>query len=340
MVVRLILSGHGYKIGRRGGMIVVRRADGGKKEISVGNLSTIMVNARGVSLSGDAISLLLKHGVQVVFMSRDRPIGRLQPMRLRFPVALKKEQVKAQEDGRGALIAKTIVLNKISNQIKLVKRLLKSRARTDSGIASRLEECLDRIRSVSIEVASAQPERLTRGWLISKEAEAAKHYWDAVARVLPENLEFAGRKTRYENPEDPFNLSLNYTYSLLASQIWFAVELSGLDPFIGYLHEDNNRRPSLVMDIMEEFRQPVVDKPLIAYFVKHKVEAEKTIDENGRLREDFRKQLLKIFFEELDRTVTFMNRAMPVRGHMHLQPKRLAKYLLGISPAYQPYNVI
>ena len=143
MVVRLILSGHGYKIGRRGGMIVVRRADGGKKEISVGNLSTIMVNARGVSLSGDAISLLLKHGVQVVFMSRDRPIGRLQPMRLRFPVALKKEQVKAQEDGRGALIAKTIVLNKIGNQIKLVKRLLKNRARTDSGLASRLEECLD-----------------------------------------------------------------------------------------------------------------------------------------------------------------------------------------------------
>ncbi|MCD6089595.1 CRISPR-associated endonuclease Cas1 [Candidatus Bathyarchaeota archaeon] len=338
MVVRLILSGHGYKIGKKGGMIVIHRSDGGKKEISVGNLSTIIVNARGVSLSGDAINLLLKHGVQVVFLSRDRPVGKLQPMKLRFPVALKKEQVKAQLDGRGIELAKIIVLNKVGNQMRLLKRLYKSRMRTGSEVVSELSKSIEDIRKLYVEIMSVDD--LSRSWLMAKEAETARHYWKSISSILPENLEFDGRKTRYDNPDDPFNLSLNYLYSLLMTQVWFSVELSGLDPFIGYLHEDNNRRPSLVMDLMEEFRQPVVDKPLIAYFTRHKVDVDNVVSEEKRLTDDFRRTLLKIFFEELDRRATFLNRNIPIKGHIHLQPKRLAKYLLGFSPTYQPYNVI
>ena len=91
---------------------------------------------------------------------------------------------------------------------------------------------------------------------------------------------------------------------------------------------------------MEEFRQPVVDKPLIAYFTRHKVDVDNVVSEEKRLTDDFRRTLLKIFFEELDRRATFLNRNIPIKGHIHLQPKRLAKYLLGFSLTYQPYNVI
>lgn len=338
MVLKLILSGHGYRISKRGGTIVVYKANGEKKEISIGNLSTIIVNARGVSLSGEAISLLLKHGVQVVFLSKDRPIGKLQPMRLRFPVALKKEQIKAQMDERGINIARTIVLNKITNQVKLLKRLCKSRLNLRSGLLSELASNIKDMMEIYSEITSVKIGSLTRSWLLSKEAEVSRHYWECVSMVLPAEIGFSGRRTKYDNPEDPFNVSLNYMYSLLASQIWFAVELSGLDPFVGYLHEDNNRRPSLVMDLMEEFRQPVIDKPLITYFTKHKIE--NVLDKNRRLSEEFRKVLLKIFFEELDKQVTFMSRTISVKGHIYLQPKRLAKYLLALAPSYTPYNVI
>jgi len=338
MVLRLVLSGHGYRIGKKSGMIVIYKANGEKKEISAGNLSMMIVNAKGVSLSGEAISLLLKHGIQVIFLSKDRPVGKLQPMMLRSPVVLKREQIKAQMDQRGVNIARTIVLNKIVNQVKLLKRLCKSRLSLGSGIISEIANRIRDIMEIYSEITSAKIESLTRSWLVSKEAEAARHYWECVSMILPGETGFRGRKARYDNPEDPFNISLNYMYSLLASQIWFAVELSGLDPFIGYLHEDNNRRPSLVMDFMEEFRQPVVDKLLITYFTKHKVE--NVIDENKRLSDEFRKVLLRMFFEELDRQVTFMNRTISVKGHMYLQPKRLAKYLLALTPSYTPYNVI
>jgi CRISPR-associated protein Cas1 len=265
-------------------------------------------------------------------------VGKLQPMMLRSPVVLKREQIKAQMDQRGVNIARTIVLNKIVNQVKLLKRLCKSRLSLGSGIISEIANRIRDIMEIYSEITSAKIESLTCSWLVSKEAEAARHYWECVSMILPDETGFRGRKARYDNPEDPFNISLNYMYSLLASQIWFAVELSGLDPFIGYLHEDNNRRPSLVMDFMEEFRQPVVDKLLITYFTKHKVE--NVIDENKRLSDEFRKVLLRMFFEELDRQVTFMNRTISVKGHMYLQPKRLAKYLLALTPSYTPYNVI
>ncbi len=336
MTLRIILSGHGYKLGKHGGMLVLRRSDGEKKEISVGNISLIIANARGIGITGDAIHLLLKHGVPVVFMSRNRPIGKLQPMKLRHPVRLKKEQVKAQEDGRGSYLAKIIVLNKIFNQMRLLKRLRKTKMRTSPQVAIMLDNYLTKMHEIYMEIDSKE---LNRYSLIAKEAEAARHYWSAVATVLPEEIGFRERKKRFDQPSDPFNISLNYLYSLLASQIWFNVEVSGLDPYIGYLHEDSNRRPSLVMDLMEEFRQPVIDKPLIHFFMRAR-EPGSMVDNEGKLGEKPRKELLKIFFQELDKYTTFQNRTLPIRGHMNLQPKRLAKYLMGYTNTYMPYNVI
>lgn len=192
--MRLVLSGHGYRIGKKGGMIVVYKANGEKREISVGNLSTIIVNARGVSLSGEAISLFLKHGIQVVFLSKDRPVGKLQPMRLRFPVALKKEQVKAQTDQRGINIARTIILNKIINQVKLLRRLCKGRSSLKSWLLSEVASHIKDMMEIYSEITSVKVESLTRSWLLSKEAETARHYWECVSMILPEEVGFKGRK--------------------------------------------------------------------------------------------------------------------------------------------------
>ena len=336
MTLRLVLSGHGYKLGKRGGMLVLRKSSGEKREISVGNISLIIANARGISISGDAIHLLLKHGIPVVFMSRNRPVGKLQPMKLRHPVKLKKEQVKAQEDGRRTYLAKRIILNKIFNQMRVIKRIRKTKMRINPQLAITLDEYLTKIHEIYMEIDSRELERYS---LIAKEAEAARHYWAAIAQVLPEEIGFKERRKRFDQPSDPFNISLNYLYSLLASQIWFNVEISGLDPYIGYLHEDSNRRPSLVMDLMEEFRQPVIDKPLIQIIMKNK-DIDKMIDDEKKLAEKARRDLLKMFFQEIDKSTTFQGRTLPIKGHMNLQPKRLAKYLMGYTNTYTPYNII
>ena len=336
MPLKLILSKHGYRISKRDGMLVIHKPDGSRKEVSIGNLSMIIANLRGLSVSGDALKLMLQHGVQLILLSHDKPIGKIQPMMLRRHVALKKEQVKAQSDERGLNIARTVVLNKIQNQIKTLKRLIKARHGLDLSSLVRVDELLREMTQVYREVSEEQI--APKGWLISKEAEASRHYWEAIAEIVPREIGFSGRRKRYENPKDPLNLSLNYLYTLLMYQVWYAIELSDLDPFIGYLHEDSNRRPSLVMDLMEEFRQPVVDLPLITHLMKQRNIM--ALNGEGKLSEPFKQEVLKIFLSTLEKNVTFMNRTAPIKAHIRLQPIRLARYLLRHLSNYKCFDVV
>jgi len=338
MVKRLILSGYGYHLSSHKGMLIIKKAGKDKKVISVGNLSRIIVNARGTSISGDALKLLLKHNVQVIFLSGNRPIGKLQPMKRGGSIRLKKEQIKAQNDMRGYNIAWIIVLNKISNQMNMLKRIRKIKMRREPRLAQELKRDIDDIAQVKKEIIEKNIGNY-KAWYISKEAEAGKIYWKSIGKLLPDKVGFDIRRKRYENPKDPFNIALNYLYSILASEVWFAVELSGLDPYIGYLHKDSNRRPSLVMDLIEEFRQPVVDKSLIHFFTATE-DWRNILDNDGRLSDRGRMKIIEIFYKMLDKKTTFQNRSLPIKSHIQLQPLRLAKYIIGYTKNYQPYNII
>ncbi|MEN2975485.1 MAG: CRISPR-associated endonuclease Cas1 [Candidatus Caldarchaeales archaeon] len=334
--LKLILSGHGYRISKKNGLLIVIKPDGLKKEFSIGNISMVLANVKGLSISGDALKLMLRHGVPLILISNNKPVGKIQPLMLKTNIRLKKEQVRAQNSEIGLKIAKNIVLNKILNQVRVLKKLMKTKRSTHPDIILKIDENTQEILSIYRKISDE--EVYVKSWLISKEAESAKHYWEAIAEILPKEIEFNGRRKKYENPEDPLNISLNYLYALLMYQVWYAVELSGLDPFIGYLHEDSSRRPSLVMDLMEEFRQPVVDLPLITYFIKHK--DVKALDSEKKLTNSFKKELLQLFFNTLEKRVTFMNRSAPIKTHIRLQPIRLSRYLLGISKSYMCYDVV
>jgi len=211
--------------------------------------------------------------------------------------------------------------------------------RRDAKLAEELRIDIERIDYVKKEVEGKGAGNY-KPWYISKEAEASRIYWETVNKLLPSEVGFEGRrKKRFDRPSDPFNIALNYLYSILASEVWFAVELSGLDPYLGYLHEDSSRRPSLVMDLMEEFRQPIVDKILIHFFTVGK-DWKNILNQEGRLTEKGRRKLLELYYKALDRKVTFQNRTLPIKAHIQLQPLRLAKYIVGYMQSYQPYNII
>ena len=57
---------------------------------------------------------------------------------------------------------------------------------------------------------------------------------------------------------------LNYGYAILSSQITIKILEAGLNPDIGLLHADLNYRHSLTYDLIEEFRQQIVDKTMIS----------------------------------------------------------------------------
>src|SRR5450631_3597753 len=108
--------------------------------------------------------------------------------------------------------------------------------------------------------------RLPRGPLMGLEGTGARMYWKEIGNMLPEGSGFAGRS--HQGAGDAVNAALNYGYGILTSHVWGAVMNAGLEPFAGFLHVDRSGKPSLALDLMEEFRQPVVDRAIFSWLNK------------------------------------------------------------------------
>jgi CRISPR-associated protein Cas1 len=79
---------------------------------------------------------------------------------------------------------------------------------------------------------------------------------------LEGRVEFPGRSTR--GALDPVNSAINYGYGILYGQVSGAIVNAGLEMYAGFLHVDRPGKPSLVLDLVEEFRAPIVDRSILA----------------------------------------------------------------------------
>jgi CRISP-associated protein Cas1 len=92
----------------------------------------------------------------------------------------------------------------------------------------------------------------TRDELMGIEGAAAREYFGALGQIMPDGLRFAGRSR--QPPGDLINVALSYGYAIIVGEAVSAQCAAGLDPAIGLLHAEQDRRPSLALDLMEEFR--------------------------------------------------------------------------------------
>ncbi|MBU1557406.1 CRISPR-associated endonuclease Cas1 [Patescibacteria group bacterium] len=99
------------------------------------------------------------------------------------------------------------------------------------------------------------------------EGAATKHYFNIYGKALPEDFSFVVRSRR--PAQDPANAILNLGYMMLLREIQTHLEAHHLDPYIGFLHSIQDGRPSLALDILEEFRQPFIDL-FILKIIRHK----------------------------------------------------------------------
>ena len=132
---------------------------------------------------------------------------------------------------------------------------------------------------------------------------------------------------------DAVNSLLNYGYGILYSQVWGAVLNAGLEPFAGFLHVDRPGKPSLVLDLVEEFRQPVVDRAVIA----HLNLGEEVKLAQGMLEAETRKALVERVMNRLLTTETYQGKRYQVRSILQMQARRLASFLRG-GGAYKAFS--
>lgn len=244
----LALMEQGLTLTVEGGVFAVQRAGQVIERVRMTDVEEVLLFGN-VQLTPAATAVLLARGIDTIFLTaRGRYRGRLvgRPGR---NVELRVAQFERLRDPVAALgFARAVVAGKIANQ-----RALLLRAQREHGLQE-LATALASLRRLQEAVDIAPDLEVARGF----EGQASALYFGQLgACVRNPAFAFAGRTRR--PPRDPINAMLSFGYTMLANLVESAVLRAGLDPMLGALHAPDYGRPSLVLDLMEEFRPVLVD---------------------------------------------------------------------------------
>ena len=251
----------------------------------------------------------------------------------------RRAQYAAYDDRRGVDLAAAFAQGKILNQSRLLKYLAKSRKKKAPQTYQALRETADAVEEHTAQIKTwrktARKHGLDeyRAHLLSIEGRAARCYWDGVRAIVPEALHWPGRRGR--GASDPVNSALNYGYGILYGQVERAVLLAGLDPYAGFIHVDRPGKPSMVLDLIEEFRAPVVDR-VVWGMIGLNIPLE--VDEQGRLSQATRRALAERVLERLEEsTERYERKRHKLRWILQMQARHVASYARGDRAKYQPF---
>lgn len=108
-------------------------------------------------------------------------------------------------------------------------------------------------------------------------------------------------KRTHHPPKDPTNSLLSFGYSLLMSEIFSLLSGLGFDPYVGYLHDISYLRPSLALDIMEEFRAPAIDALIVKIINKKIIKIDDFIEKEGAFY--LKDEPKKVFFLQYEKVI-------------------------------------
>ncbi len=175
------------------------------------------------------------------------------------------------------------------------------------------------------------------------EGDAAHQYFSVFNELiftLSKNFVFAGRNRR--PPVDRVNCLLSFIYTLLMHDVRSALEAVGLDSAVGFLHKDRPGRPSLALDMMEEFRPFLADRLVLSLINRNQIRDEGfSIKETGAvvMDDETRKIVLTAYQKRKQDILThpFLNEKMEVGNLFFYQALLLARYIRGDIDGYPPF---
>lgn len=250
-------------------------------------------------------------------------------------VLLRRAQYRlADSPEASAGLARSFIIGKVAN----CRTVLLRHARSVEEPA--LGEAAEKLGRILRRLAHPHDLETIRGM----EGDAAHGYFGAfpllVKREYREAVRFAGRSRK--PPRDEVNCLLSFFYTLLANDVRSALEAVGLDPGVGFLHRERPGRPSLALDLMEEFRPYLADRLTLTLINRRQITGtDFTRTEVGGvlLKDRARKEALAAWQERKREEVEhpFLKERMSVGMLCHMQARLLARYIRGDMDAYPPF---
>jgi len=326
---------------RKDGANIVMEVDGEQRaRLPVHMLESLVCFGR-VLVSPPLMGYCAEQGITICFLS---PYGKFLA-RVEGPVSgnvlLRREQYRRTDDPvRCSLVVRNLLLGKVHNQRAVISRAVRDHGETlDETAHAALTHARERLKRIIERLSNETSSDILRGL----EGEAAQIYFgvfDSLIRVDDPALRFNGRTRR--PPTDAINALLSFLYTLLTHDCRSALEAVGLDPAVGFLHRDRPGRPSLALDILEEFRPLLADRLALSLINRRQINKQDfTTFDNGAvlLKETSRKTVLTAYQERKREEIlhTFLDEKFAVGLFPIIQAQLLARHLRGDLEAYPPF---
>jgi len=331
--VAMYVNGPGSLVRLRGGHVRVETEGAAIASTSIKRVRQLIISD-GVWVTRPLVERCLAEGVDVVMVGQlGGYVGRVGRRR-GGDVRIKQGQFRRADDAEASLrLASDMVASKISN---MRVAILRDRRRQDESaispppaVAGTLERAVVHARKAYSTVA-----------LMGVEGAATRAYFDWLGDSLDPEWNFTGRNRR--PPRDPVNAMLSFGYTLLSAELVSACEIAGLDPDLGFLHSPRWGRPSLALDLMEQWRPVLVDAAVLS-LVRGKTvtPADFTLDPDLGCRMSARAK--KAFIAAYERRLLTKAGSTAIKGRhayrelLAVHARSLAGHLLDPSEQYVGY---
>lgn len=319
--MKLIIDGYNKSIHKKDNQIAIHEKDEILDSIKASTITDITVIGKGY-VTFDALNLMAENNIKLIAIS---PRGQLS-YTVESPdwrnVALKKEQYKLSENKLGLRISKELIISKMKNQKATLTTLNKNKQlKRVFNHRSKIDECISQLSELNFKGNNED----IRMRIMGLEGKASNEYWSGVKYFIPREIGF---DSRTKKPTDLMNSMLNYGYAILASEITKSILVNGLDSYCGFLHFDMYGRTSLTFDLIEPFRQQIVDKTVIGLLNKKRITVDDIDRRNNTIKLEARKLIVEKILGKIYSTITYEDEAVSYSDLIQKQSDDLVRMLL------------
>ena len=333
----LFVTTQGAYLSKEGETVVVKVEKEIRLQVPIHTIGGIICFGQ-VSCSPFLMGFCAEHDVGISFLSENgRFLARVQGP-VSGNVLLRRQQYRlADDESHSADVARFILIAKLANCRAVLQRTLRDHA--------------DKVNSEEIKAAS---DRLKNGLQIMQkevsldalrgiEGEAAHTYFSVFDHLIVSQKEdFFFNERNRRPPLDKVNCLLSFIYTLLMHDVRSALEGVGLDPAVGFLHRDRPGRPSLALDLMEEFRPFIADRLTLSLINLNQIQKGGfKAKENGAvlMDDETRKAVLVTYQKRKQEEILhpFIEEKVTIGILFHIQAMLMARYLRGDLDGYPPF---
>ena len=337
MLNTLFLTTQGLELHKEGESVQISDEDGKKTRIPIHALNSIVCFGQ-VNCTPQFMGFCGENGVSIVFLSPNGKFLAKVQGRTSGNVLLRRQQYRlADDDDSCSDIARNIVMAKIANSRTILRRFLREHIDHTKAI-----EIGNTVKKLSVILDSLTVEKTIDG-IRGKEGEAAKLYFEIFDHlILHQKTSFFLHTRSRRPPLDNMNALLSFLYTVMVSSIVSAIETVGLDPGVGFLHKERPGRPSLALDMMEEFRSVIADRLALSLINRKQVEGsgfETTETGAISMDDDTRKEVITAYQSRKQDILKhpFTKESVPVGMVFFIQALLMARFIRGDLDGYPPF---